>query len=448
MKLSAKAILSPLAAIGLSIVVCATSKAEAAQSAQSGQSSKPRIIHDTQAEELNALLAGAQKAIDAQDFATAAKDYQDFLTKQPNNANIHFQLGYAYTALKRPADAKDEYERAAELDPTMDAAFLNWGLSLLDTDPAAAIGPLSKAAELKPDEARPRLLLGWAYERGRKLPEAMAQFQAAEKLDDKDFDIHFALARSLLASNRAPEAETEFRAALALKDDSAPAHLGLAQSLIAQKKFDAGEPELAAYIAANPNDRGARLDHASMLVDLAKYPEALAELDKIGDLPGPDEIRVLKLRSESLFELKRYDDAIPNLARAAALAPQDPEIPARLGQLYIEKKDYADALKSLGRSFQIDPSSNDVLADIVAANYLSKNWPAALEAIDLLAKRKPLPIGSIFIRATCYDRLGQTKLALDGYQEFLRLNKDQTSDMYFEATARSRTLERELEKKR
>jgi len=71
-----------------------------------------------------------------------------------------------------------------------------------------------------------------------------------------------------------------------------------------------------------------------------------------------------------------------------------------------------------------------------------------LEAIDLLSKRKTLPIGSIFIRATCYDRLGQTKLALDGYQEFLKLNKDQTSDMYFEATARSRTLQRELDKKR
>ena len=96
MKFGAKAILSPLAAIGLSIVFGATASSAAAQSSQSGlsgQSSKPRIIHDTQAEELNALLAGAQKAIDSQDFATAAKDYQDFLAKQPNNANIHFQLG-------------------------------------------------------------------------------------------------------------------------------------------------------------------------------------------------------------------------------------------------------------------------------------------------------------------------------------------------------------------
>jgi len=454
MRRGAKAMFTKIVRIAAiaNFIFCAATAVAAftpqAAATQSGSASKPRIIHDTQAEELNALLAAAQKAIDAQDYAAAAKDYQDFLAKQPSNANIHFQLGYAYTALQRPADAKDEYQRAAELDPKMDAAFLNWGLSVLDTDPAAAIEPLSRAAELQPDEARPKFLLGWAYERSHKLQEAIAQFRAAEKLDDKNFDVHFAMARSLLASNRAPEAETEFRAALALKEDSALAHLGLAQCLIAQKKFDAGEPELAAYLAANPNDMTARLDHASMLVDLAKYPEALAELDKIGDAPGPDEIRALKLRSETLFQLKRYDDAIPVLAKAAALAPQDPEIQARLGHLYIDKKDYAEALKALGASFRMDPSSNDVLADIVAANYLSKNWPAALDAIELLSKRKPLPVGSIFIRATCYDRLGQTKLALDGYQEFLKLNKDQTSDMYFEATARSRTLQRELDKKR
>lgn len=440
--------LATKAALGALFIAALSLLAGQSLQAQSNQPGKPRIIRDTEAEHLNALLAGAQKAMDAKDYATAEKDYQDFLAKKPDNANIHFQLGYAYTAMGKPDDAKEQYQRAAELDPKMDAAFLNWGLSVLDSDPAAAIEPLSKAVELKPDESKAKFVLGMAYERSKKLPEAIAQYQAAEKLDSADFDIHFALARALLSANRPPEAEAEFRAALAIHADSAPAHLGLAKSLIAEKKYDAGEPELAAYLAANPGDMQARLDNASMLVDMGKYPEALAELDKV-NVSGHDEVRALKLRSEALISLKKHDDAIPVLSQAAALAPQDAEIPARLGHLYLEKKNYPDALKWLGASFRMDPGSNDVLADLVAANYLNKNWPAALEAIDLLSKRKPLPIGSIFIRATCYDRLGQTKLALDGYKEFLQLNKDLTSDMYFEATARARTLEHELaEKKR
>jgi len=415
--------------------------------AQSGGSVTKRMVHDPEQDELNALLSAAQKAMDQQDFPTAVKNYQAFLAKQPNNAIVHFQLGYAYTGLQRPEDAKAEYEKAAELDPKMDAAYLNLGLTLLETDPAAAIEPLEKAAELKPDEARPKFLMGLAYEREKKLSEAVEQFQAAEKLDAKDFDIHFALARALLTLNRAGEAEPEFRAALALKPESASAHLGLAECDLAQKNTDAAETELAAYLTGNPHDTEARVALASALVKSGKYPEALAQLDKAATT-GAESLRALKLRSEALFELKRYDEAVEALQKASAMAPQDAEIPARLGHLYLEKKEYPEALKDLSTSFQMDPSSNDVLADLAAANYLSKNWPAALQAIDLLSKRKQLPIGSIFIRATCYDRLGQTKLALESYQEFLRLNKDETSDMYFEASARSRTLARELEEKK
>ncbi len=82
------------------------------------------------------------------------------------------------------------------------------------------------------------------------------------------------------------------------------------------------------------------------------------------------------------------------------------------------------------------------------AQYLNKNYPAALEGIDLLSKREPLPPGSWFMRASCYDKLNQPANALEAYQRFLQLNKDQNNDMYFEATARVRTLTRELQNKR
>jgi hypothetical protein len=38
--------------------------------------------------------------------------------------------------------------------------------------------------------------------------------------------------------------------------------------------------------------------------------------------------------------------------------------------------------------------------------------------------------------------------ALDAYQKFLALNKDQNNDMYFEATARVRFLARDLKEKK
>ena len=88
------------------------------------------------------------------------------------------------------------------------------------------------------------------------------------------------------------------------------------------------------------------------------------------------------------------------------------------------------------------------LTDLVTAQYFNKNYQAALQGIDLLSQRKPLPMGSWYMRATCYDKLGEAAQALDAYQKFLQLNKDENSDMYFVATARVRTLERELKEKK
>jgi Tfp pilus assembly protein PilF len=156
----------------------------------------------------------------------------------------------------------------------------------------------------------------------------------------------------------------------------------------------------------------------------------------------------LRLRALIYFRKKEYDKSIPVLKNAVALAPNDPDLAAQLGHAYMENKDYVNAVNELVVAIKMNPTSNDVLTDLVAAEYLNKNYPAALHGLDLLAQRETLPLGSWFIRATCYDKLGQAAPALEAYQKFLQLNKDENSDMYFEAAARARTLTRELQNKK
>jgi tetratricopeptide (TPR) repeat protein len=190
-----------------------------------------------------------------------------------------------------------------------------------------------------------------------------------------------------------------------------------------------------------------QLEHASLLVDAGKDDDALAELDKAA-AAGPESLRALKLRALIYFRKKQYDDAVPVLVKAIVLAPQDPDLPAQLGHAYLEKKDYPNAVNALVVAIKMNPQSIDVLKDLVTAEYLNKNYPATLHGLDILAQKETPPLGSWFVRATCYDKLGQVQPALDAYKKFLQLNKDENSDMYFEASARVRTLTRELEKKR
>jgi Flp pilus assembly protein TadD len=408
---------------------------------------RTRIPVDPAAAELNRLLAAAQSAVEQKDYATAAKNYQEFLSKKPDDATVHYDLGYAYTALGRTDDAKSEYQKAISLDPQMGAAYLNLGLTLLPTDPKAAVEPLQHAVELIPDQAQPKFVLGTAFESCGNLAQAIAQYQAADKLDDKDFDTHFALGRAFMKAKRPAEAEPEFRSALALRPDAVEAHLGLGQSLIAQQQYEAGVTELTAYLKARPDDARIRVECAAALVDLGKYDDALAQLDRAA-AQGPEDTDALELRARIYFAKKQYGNAVPPLEKAAALAPQNANFRALLGHALLENKEYTQAVSELLAANRLDPSANDVLGDLVLAEYNTKNYGTALRALEMLSQRQKLPPESWFIRGACYDKLGRLAQALDAYQKFLQLNTNENSDMYFEASSRVRALKRELQNKK
>lgn len=436
------------ALVGWTLCIMAGSLPESA--AQKPGARPTHGVANTEAQALNHLLDAAQQAIDRQDYASAAQDYQDYLAKKPDDATVHYDLGYAYTALHKPAEAKSEYEKAISLNPKLAPAYQNLGITLLATDPAGAAAALQKAAQLVPDDARTKWLLGTALEDSGKLAPAIEQFEAAEKLDAKDAEIRISLGQALLSSGRAKEAFAAFQDALASQPAGpalAQAHLGLGRAAIVEKQLDKGASELAAYLQMEPSDADVRIDRASALVDLGKDDDALAELDH-ASANRQEQLRALKLRSQIYWEKKRYDDALPVLQKAVALAPRDPDLLARLGRVYLQKKDYADAVRFLSAAYNMNPSANDLLADAIEAEYLNKNYRETLAALDALAKREELPLGSWFMRAACYDNLGDAANALDAYRKFLQLNKDENSDMYFIATARSRVLSRELQNKK
>ena len=106
---------------------------------------------------LNDLLDEAQAALDKNDYNAAIPPLQKFIAEKPDVAFAHFQLAYAYTALKQPDQARAEYQKCVALDPKMPEAQLNLGILLLDQNAAAAVAPLRKAVVLLPSQSRPRL---------------------------------------------------------------------------------------------------------------------------------------------------------------------------------------------------------------------------------------------------------------------------------------------------
>jgi protein O-GlcNAc transferase len=408
---------------------------------------RPAAEKEQRSDPLSALLREADNAIEKKDYAAAVPPLESYLADRPEDSGAHFQLGYVFSALERWDAAKSEYSRAIALNPKLAAAHLNLGLVLLDQDPPAAIEPFRRAAELLPNQSRPRFLLALALERTGKAADAIEEYRAAEQLDPKNYEILFALGRALLGSGRAADAEPRFREALAQRPESAPARLGLAESLLSERNLESASKEFAGYLRQQPQDREARVEHATVLADLNRFDEALAELDR-RDAGGAASLGSARLRAEIYLRQKQWPQAAVALQKALQLAPQDAELHARLGRVWLEKRDFPGAERELRQAFELDPKSTDALRDLVDVYYLSQNCPVALEMLDLLAKRETPGRGSWFVRAICYDKLQRKVEAVAAYQRFLELDQGRNENQEFQARQRIRILSQELQKKK
>jgi Flp pilus assembly protein TadD len=395
---------------------------------------------------LNDLLDEAQAALDKNDYEAAIPPLQKFIAEKPDVAFAHFQLAYAYTALKRPDDARQEYERCIALDPKMPEAQLNLGVLLLEKQPAAAVAALRRAVELLPSQSRPRYLLGLAQERSGDFSGAAESFAGAARLDPKDLDSLTRLGQVLLRLGKSADAEGKFRAALELQPNSPEALEGLAQSLEQQKKPQAVDA-YRNYLAAEPDDKAARSRLVHLLVEQQKYDEAVAENAK-NNAGQPATVDDLKLRADIEINQNKLDEAITTLRQAIALAANDAQLHGGLGRIYLQKRQFADAEKELKAALELDRNNLAYWKDLSSTYYLAGNYQAALATLDVIGKAETGGAGTWFIRALCYDKLNQVQSALDAYRKFLELDENKNPDQVWQANQRIHVLEKMAEKKR
>jgi Flp pilus assembly protein TadD len=396
---------------------------------------------------LNDLLDEAQRDIDKSNFEAAVAPLQKVIADQPEFAYAHFQLAYVYTALKRTDEARAEYGRTITIDPKMSEAYLNLGMMLLDKqEDAAAVAPLRKAVELLPAQSRPKYLLAVALDRSGDRAGAAESFEALLHLDPKDTTALDYLAWSALRAGKPEEAEGKFRRALDVDPKAAETRRGLAQSLDAQKKLEAAGA-YREYLEITPGDSEARARLIHLLVEQKENDAALVELDRLdaGKQPTLDS---LKLRADVQIAGKKWDESIVTLQHALVLAPNDAQLHGGLGRIYLQKRDFAAAEKELRIALHLDGKNLTYFKDLSSTFYLGGNYPAALASLDEIAKVEQPGAGIWFIRAICYDKLKQPKLALEAYQKFLELDRDKNPDQVWQAKERSKVLQRMLERKR
>jgi Flp pilus assembly protein TadD len=142
----------------------------------------------------------------------------------PENEDVHYNLGLALARQGKTEDAIKEYKEALRIFPSYVEAHNNLGNALMRSGRIEeAIPHFEQSVKIMPDYAAAHNNLGTALQKVGRTEDAFAQFQQAVKFNPDYWEAHFNVATSWLQQGRPKEALTELETVLRLRPDFEPA---------------------------------------------------------------------------------------------------------------------------------------------------------------------------------------------------------------------------------
>jgi len=152
--------------------------------------------------------------LNRQEYDKAIAELEAAAKQNPSLPFVHFNLGLAYMHQNDYARAKAEFEKDIALEPDVayDYEELGRAESSLQT-PQNAEKNFRKAISLDPQLITSRIELAKIYQHQAKYADALAQLDAAQKIDSNNYSIHFLRGQVLVKMGRQQEGKKELATA-------------------------------------------------------------------------------------------------------------------------------------------------------------------------------------------------------------------------------------------
>ncbi len=436
-------------AVGLSVFAARAQ----AQQLPPGTRSADDQTHDQAASQ---QIRDAEAALEQQDYKGAEAKLRTLAAGHPAPAQagrVQYDLGFAEERNGEDAAAAQAY--AASIAALSGFAEPRIALGLLDARAGrneAAHNQLLAAAKL-PTAApylRARALRALAHlDQSSQPAAAREELLEALKLTPETPDDVLMGAELAESAGDPADAETAYRRALALTPGNLDATAGLAHVLQQQGKTAEADTLLSAAVKEHANDPRLVAEAATLYAAEGKAAQAI---------PLIEELRKAKpaLAADPVTTalLAQLDTVSGNDAEAeklyAILVVQDPRNPAflaDLGSAQVRQGEYAAAEGSLLKAvamraaFHDDKAWAEAAAGLAFAASKNNNPKQTLQAIAARDTVLPNSPSSLFLEATAYDSLHQSKRAEQAYRAFLAVANGKFPDEEFQARHRLVALE-------
>jgi tetratricopeptide (TPR) repeat protein len=169
------------------------------------------------------------------------------------------ELAEIFANQQKTAEARALFRRALQTDPGFAATYVNLGfMEQTQGDAAQALAQYQAAARLQPHG--PYELFSQACEliSAQRRDEAIECLRAAVRMDPKFWQARYTLGTELAAQNNVAEAGSQFAEVIRYRPDYAKAHSNLGVALANQGKLEQALTEFRAALQLNPDNKLAR----------------------------------------------------------------------------------------------------------------------------------------------------------------------------------------------
>ncbi|HET9834941.1 MAG TPA: tetratricopeptide repeat protein [Rhodanobacteraceae bacterium] len=365
------------------------------------------------------LLAGV--LMRGGDFVRAERAVSTAIQLAPGNPSAHALLGEILACQDRMADAERALRQALKLTPTHSQAA---SLLLRVLQAQARHDELLRLADelIGRGMAAPEIWLaqGQALLALKRMAEAAESFRKTLAVAPGDASAHLGLAAAQIETGESVAAENALAELIKAGLDGAEVHYMLARALLAQNRHAEAESELRTAIAARPDFNAAQTNLAELVwMRTGDSESATANLDEaLRVQPGNTELRAFKAKLLEWAERPR--DALAELEDA--LARDSGNVPLHIAAAQTAFKfDAERALRHAEQARQVSPRDPVVLSALGSALLANGRAGEVLDIADRLLQLDPHDGHAIALRASAWRLLGDPRYAaLHDYAQFVR----------------------------
>jgi tetratricopeptide (TPR) repeat protein len=317
-------------------------------------------------------------------IAKAIALLQPLVTKDDNNAVLHYTLGRALAAKGDLDAARPEFQKAVQKNQTyLEPRLALAEMAQLKGDYQTVLRYANEILAINPNLSRVRVLHAVSLINTGNSADGRKELTALEKANPQDKELQLQLGVLELHDKHFKEAEEYFRKLSGAESNDVRPLSGLTQTLAAEGQLDKAVALLAEEVKKTPNNNQIRYLYGSMAAMAGRYDTAIEEFGRL--VAASPKAPQLYIALGNAYRMKGdYANALSTLEKGAALAPKDPAPVVAEAEVLSRSGRTPQALEKYRAALEIAPDNPALLNNVA---YLLADTGGSLDEALKYARR-------------------------------------------------------------